>query len=320
MRGSGVLPERDGIPPSRVFLPEGAWENLFEFLSERFPRIPAAILSRRLQEGDIVDEEGRPQRGDTPYRAGSWLWYYREVPDEVPAPFPLEMLYRDDRLVVVDKPHFMATTPGGRYLRHTALVRLRSELGMPGLSPMHRLDRDTAGVLMFCADPQFRGRYQALFQTREVRKEYEAVARVPAGLALPLVHRSRLEEVPGRFVMRETSGPPNSETRVELLRWLDGDGLAHLRLLPVTGRKHQLRAHLSALGMPILNDGFYPWTPDDSPPEDDFDRPLQLLARAVEFRDPVDGRLHRFESRRTLKAVARGMCLAALAARKEEPP
>ncbi len=298
-----MLPERDGIPPSRVYLPEGAWENLLEFLCQRFPRIPPAVLRQRLDTGDIVDENGLPQRADSLYRAGRWLWYYREVPDEAPLPFELTLLHRDDRLVVVDKPHFMATTPGGRYLRHTALVRLRKELGLSGLSPIHRLDRDTAGVLMFCAAPQFRGRYQALFQTRAVHKEYEAVARVPAGLTLPLLHRSRLEEVPGRFVMRETAGEPNSETRIELLQWMDGEGLAHLRLTPVTGRKHQLRVHMSALGMPIRNDGFYPWTPDSTPAEDDFDRPLQLLARAVEFHDPLDGTLRRFESGRTLKAV-----------------
>lgn len=322
-----MLPERGGIPPSRVYLPEGPWETLLEFLRQRFPRIPARILEQRLENGDIVDERGVAQQAGTPYRAGQWLWYYREVPDETPVPFELIVLHRDDRLVVVDKPHFMASTPGGRYLRHTALVRARAQLGLPSLSPMHRLDRDTAGVLMFCADPSLRGRYQALFQSRSVLKEYEAVARVPPGLDLPLVHRSRLEEVPARFVMREVPGAPNSETRIELLRWLNpAERLAHLRLLPLTGRKHQLRAHLSALGMPILNDPWYstpasgevicspfellsvsadaPAGPPCETPQDAFEYPLQLLARAVEFRDPLDGSPRRYESRRVLKAVA----------------
>lgn len=297
------LPERDGIPPSRVYLPPGPWENVLDFLVERFPRLTREFLRQRLEAGDIVDDAGVPQRPDSPYRVRSWLWYYREVPDEVPVPFELPVLYRDERLVVVDKPHFMATTPSGRYLRHTALVRLRRELGLTTLSPIHRLDRETAGVLVFCVDPAYRGRYQALFQARAVAKEYEAVARLPDSLTLPMVYRSRLEEMEGRFLMHEVAGQPNSETHIDLLGRLDDEGHAHLLLRPITGRKHQLRAHLNALGMPILNDSFYPPVPlaeaEHRAPED-FGRPLQLLARAIAFRDPVDGQIRRFESRRTL--------------------
>ena len=271
---------------------------MLDFLSERFPRVPMDVLQRRLEQGEIVDEHGAPQRPDTPYRAGRWLWYYREVPDEVPVPFDLPVLYRDTRLVVVDKPHFMATTPGGQYLRHTALVRLRRELDIPTLAPMHRLDRDTAGVLVFSIQPAWRGRYQQLFQSREVYKEYLAIAEPPVGMVFPCVHRSRLEEVPGGFIMRESSGEPNSETRLEKVRVLGDGPRALLRLVPTSGRKHQLRAHLNALGMPIVNDAYYPELRPE--PADRFDRPLQLLARVVEFRDPVDGRMHRFESRRQL--------------------
>ena len=311
-----ALPERDGIPPSRVYLPEGPWERLLDFLEHRFPRLPPDILLQRLAAGEIVDEQGRPQTAGTPYRPGQWLWYYREVPDEVPVPFELPVIYRDARIVAVDKPHFMATTPGGRYLRHTALVRLRAELDLPTLAPMHRLDRDTAGVLLFSTGPAYRGRYQTLFQSRDVLKEYEAVAAPPQHLKFPLVHRSRLQELPGRFIMEEVAGEANSETQIELLQWLDDDSRcgsdaarlppeggrrALLRLLPLTGRKHQLRAHLSAIGMPILNDAYYP---EMRPrPDGDFEQPLQLLARAIEFRDPVDGRMHRFESARVLSAA-----------------
>lgn len=236
---------------------------------------------------------------DAPYHSGRWLWYYRVVPDETPLPFELPVLYRGARLLVVDKPHFMATTPGGRHLHHTALVRMRRELDLPTLSPMHRLDRETAGVLLFCIDPAYRGRYQQLFQAREVDKEYEAVAAPCAAKLFPLLHRSRLEENPGRFVMREVDGEPNSETRIELMRTLGKGPTALFRLSPLTGRKHQLRAHMSALGMPIVNDTLYPVAraPDQ---QDDFERPLQLLARSVEFRDPIDGRMRRFESRRAL--------------------
>jgi len=308
------LPERDGIPPSRVYLPEGPWESLLDFLSERFPRLSREFLHSRLVAGEIVDARGVAPPPDAPYRPGGWLWYYRDVPDEIPVPFDLPVLHRDERLVVVDKPHFMATTPAGRYLRHTALVRLRKQLGLSTLSPIHRLDRETAGVLLFCVDPACRGRYQALFQAREVHKEYEAVAAAPADLDFPLVYRSRLEEMPGRFLMHEVPGEANSETRIELLDWLDVNGWAHLRLQPITGRKHQLRVHMSALGMPILNDGFYPPAPYDETietrTEDDFERPLQLLARAIEFRDPVDGRQRRFESRRSLLCVQAAKSMA----------
>lgn len=300
-----ALPGRDGIPPSRVYLPDGPWERLLDFLSERFPRVPPDILLRRLESGDIVDENGTPQAADALYESGRWLWYYREVPDETPVPFDLPVLHRDERLLVVDKPHFMASTPGGRYLRHTALVRLRNEFDLPTLSPMHRLDRETAGVLLFCVDPAYRGRYQSLFQARDVLKEYEAVAMPRADLAFPITHRSRLQEVPGAFVIHEVDGEPNSETRVELLQRLRDTPAALFRLLPTSGRKHQLRAHMSALGMPIINDAFYPEARPPGQP-DDFDRPLQLLARAIEFRDPVDGRMRRYESRRALSWTQRG--------------
>lgn len=297
-----------GIPRSRVYLKEGPWLTLFDFLCERFPRLPPETLLQRLAAGDMVDDAGRAQRPDEPYRAGQWLWYYREVPDETPVPFEVPVLYRDARLLVVDKPHFMATAPSGPYLLHTALVRMRRELDLPDLSPIHRLDRDTAGVLMFCIDPAWRGRYQSLFQAREVHKEYEAVAAAQPPVVLPMTYRSRLEERPGSFLMREIPGEPNSETRIELLRSLAGSELAHLRLLPITGRKHQLRAHMRALGMPIVNDAFYhpdlENEPGDPPGQKRFEKPLQLLARAVEFRDPVEGRLQRFESRRVLQEVA----------------
>jgi tRNA pseudouridine32 synthase/23S rRNA pseudouridine746 synthase len=298
-----ALPDKGGIPPSRVHLPAGAWVTLLDFLIERFPRVPIPILERRLAAGEIVDDAGIPQRGASPHIGGRWLWYYREVDNETPVPFELEVLHHDDRLVVVDKPHFLASTPGGRYLRHTALVRLRNTLGLPDLSPIHRLDRETAGVLLFCVDPAYRGRYQVLFQQRDVRKVYEAVAVPPPGLIFPLVRHSCLKEVPGRFVMQETREVPNSETRVTLIRTLGPQGTALFQLEPVTGRKHQLRVHMSALGMPILHDPWYPVARGVDEP-DDFDHPLQLLARAVEFRDPVDGRMRRFESARQLMAVA----------------
>lgn len=297
------LPVRDGIAPSRVYLPMGPWATVFDFLAERFRFMPADLLRQRLENGDIVDEAGSPQRPDSPYVPHRWLWYYRIVPDEPVVPFELDILHADDRIIVIDKPHFLASIPGGRHLRETALTRLRDRFGLPGLTPVHRLDRDTAGVMLFCRDPASRGAYQSLFQSREVAKEYEAIAPWRDDLSLPYVHRSRLEPGEPHFTVVETPGKPNSETRIELIARCGP--LAHYRLLPTTGRKHQLRAHMSALGIPICNDTFYPrWQPP--PMEDDYSRPLQLLARAVEFVDPFSRQPRRFESRRELCSLAGG--------------
>ncbi len=294
------LPVRDGVTPSRVWLPQGAWATLADFLLERFAHLPPDILLARLAQGDIVDEYGLAQQGHSPYLPLRWLWYYREVPTETVIPYDLPVLFRDRYLVAVDKPHFLASIPGGRYLQETALIRLRRALDMPDLSPIHRLDRDTAGVMLFCADPASRGAYQTLFQSRAVHKEYEAIAPLSSQMSLPQVYRSRLQQRAGHFTMQEVPGEHNSETHIELIA---AGAWGHYRLRPVTGRKHQLRAHMAALGIPIRHDMFYPvlCQPEDT---DDFDRPLQLLARAIAFTDPVSGVERRFESLRTLRGVA----------------
>lgn len=291
------LPLRDGVAASRVFMPQGTWPNLFAFLLDRFKYMPADVLRNRLTDGGIVDEAGVAQTLSSPYQPLRWLWYYREVPDETPVPFDLPVLHRDAHLVVVDKPHFLPSIPAGRHLRETALTRLRDRFDLPELSPIHRLDRDTAGVMLFCVDRASRGAYQVLFQSRRVNKEYEAVAGVRADLCLPCVRRSRIEAKSPGFMVHEVGGLPNSETQFELI---DRRGeLGYYRLRPRTGRKHQLRLHMSALGIPICNDRFYPelLAYRDA---DDFSDPLQLLARAIEFDDPFSGRPRRFESQRQL--------------------
>lgn len=261
-----------------------------------------AVLRQRLERGDIVDDQGRALALDSPYTPGVRIWYYREVPDEVPVPFAATILHRDERLLVVDKPHFLATLPGGRHLRETVLSRLRVALDLPELTPIHRLDRETAGIVLFCLHAPSRGAYQQLFAERAVEKTYEAVARFRPDLALPCVHRSRLQESrrDGRhfFTMEEVAGAPNSETHIELLaQWGEW---AHYRLRPHTGRKHQLRAHMAALGMPIKND---PWYPVVQAQKEDYAHPLQLLAREIAFTDPVTGELRCFRSQRELAGV-----------------
>jgi len=290
------LPTRDGVAPSYLWLPEGQWPNLLTFLVERFPHVGEAVLRQRLARGELVDDAGLPLSADSPYCTGRRIHYYREVPHEPAVPFEETVLFRDQRLLVVDKPHFLAMIPAGRHLRETVLARLRTKLELPQLTPVHRLDRETAGVVLFCLDPASRGAYQRMFEQRTVRKTYEALAPYRAELALPRVHKSRLEESEDFFLMREVAGEPNSETRIELIEQRGEQAL--YRLYPHTGKKHQLRAHLAALGIPICNDRWYPELQPDGP--DDYARSLKLLARAIEFTDPFSGELRRFESRRGL--------------------
>ncbi|WP_454008577.1 pseudouridine synthase [Alcaligenes phenolicus] len=297
------VPSRGGVSPSKVWCPRGPWLLLEEFLLERFPHVSPEVLLDRLARGDILDQDGVPQHFGSPYQPDRWLWYFRMVENEAVVPFDMPVLYADERLIAVDKPHFLATTPGGRYLYETALTRLRRDFGEDGISPIHRLDRETAGILLFCRDPAARGAYQSLFQQGGIEKEYEAVAPFQEKLANGLLYSSCMKEVPGKFVMCEVEGEANSSTEIICERhWQDEQGqeLALYRLRPKSGRKHQLRVHLSSLGAPIINDVFYP----ELLPErdaDDFSQPLQLLARHIAFVDPITGEQRRLSSQRQLE-------------------
>ncbi|MFJ6948310.1 pseudouridine synthase [Streptomyces wuyuanensis] len=293
------LPQRDGIDPVRLRLPEdpaGAWPTVRDHLVHRFAgAVGAERVDAMLRDGRFVGTDG-PVAPDEPYAAGRYVWFHRDFAPEAPVPFRIGIVHRDERLVVADKPHFLATTPRGSHITETALARLRRDLGLPGLQPAHRLDRLTAGLVLFVVRPQDRGAYQALFRDRRVRKEYEAVAPHDPEVALPVTVRSRIEKERGVPAAREVPGEPNSESRIELLE--RRGGLGRYRLLPATGRTHQLRVHMSGLGLPILGDPLYPAVLPEGP--EDFSRPLQLLARALEFTDPVTGEPCRFTSRRRL--------------------
>ncbi len=250
-----------------------------------------------LAEGAIVDLEG-PIAPDAPYVPGGAIWFHRDLPVETEVPFPITIVHRDEDLLVVDKPHFLSTIPRGRHILQTALVRLRRELDLPDLIPAHRLDRTTAGLVLFVVNPARRGAYQTMFQKRRVQKEYEAIARYDPDLELPRTVRSRI--VKERNVLRafEVDGEPNAETRIELLEHR-GES-ARYRLIPHTGRTHQLRLHMNGLGIPILGDDFYPEITDR--PIDDFTRPLQLLAATLRFIDPISREPRTFHTTRTLQA------------------
>ncbi|WP_329212743.1 RluA family pseudouridine synthase [Streptomyces sp. NBC_00683] len=291
------LPQRDGIDPVRVRLPEdpdGVWGCVRDHLLDRFAgAVGAQRVDAMLAEGLFVGADGGAVRGDEPYTAGRYLWFHRDFAPEEPVPFPVGVVYRDEHLVIADKPHFLATTPRGRHITETAVARLRRELDLPELQPAHRLDRLTAGLVLFVVRPGERGAYQTLFRDRLVRKEYEAVAPYDPGVALPRTVRSRIVKERGVIAAREEPGEANSESRIELLE--HRGGLGRYRLLPATGRTHQLRVHMNALGLPLVHDPVYPVVEPERD-RDDYTRPLQLLARVLEFTDPVTGCPHRFES------------------------
>ena len=277
---------------SRLQLPPGPWGTVLEALCAHFSHVDRAQWLARMQGGQVLDAAGTVLLPEAVFRVGLEIQYFRDVPDEVPVPFEARVLHADAHLVVADKPAFLPVTPSGRYLEHTLLRRLVRQFDNPDLVPLHRIDRATSGLVLFSANPASRGAYQALFRLRRVQKTYLALAAPLPGLPLPHVRRSRL--VPGDpfFRMQEIEGEPNCETRVDL----DADlGAAwRYRLTPVTGRKHQLRVHMAALGAPIQDDDLYPNLRLAS--QEDTTRPLKLLAKALAFADPLTGEPRRFES------------------------
>ena len=290
------LPVRDGVAPSYMWVQDLEPGAALPYLLARFADVLESTWRSRMARGEVVDGAGVALAPDSMLRRGLRIWYYRELDDETPIPFDEQILYRDEHLLVVDKPHFLPTTPGGRFLHQSLLVRLKDKLGEQQLIPIHRLDRETAGVVLFSLREESRGAYQSLFQQRSVEKVYEALAGPMAGRAFPFIHRSRMVEGTPFFRMEEAAGEPNSETLVDVIE-ARGSQLLY-RLQPRTGRKHQLRVHMAALGAPIQNDAFYPVALPER--EDDFSHPLKLLARAIAFDDPLSGERRRFESVRVL--------------------
>jgi tRNA pseudouridine32 synthase/23S rRNA pseudouridine746 synthase len=282
----------DGLTASRLQLPPGTWPTVLDCLCDRFPAITRLQWLDRMARGRVMDGYGHPLSAGSPYRVGMEVHYYREVRDEPRIPFDEAVLHLDAHLLVADKPHFLPVTPAGGHVHETLLARLIRRTGNHDLVPLHRIDRDTAGLVLFSVDPASRTRYQALFRESRINKAYEAIAPPLHDVVFPCTRRSRL--MPGEpfFRVQEVAGVANSESRIDVLARGEGDW--RYALSPVTGRKHQLRVHMAALGAPIRNDAVYPALAQRA--ADDFSMPLQLLAKRVSFVDPLTGIPRRFES------------------------
>lgn len=263
---------------------------------------------RRVRSGEVVLGDGTRVEATTPYRPGASAYLYRDLPVEVEVPGELTVLLHDEEtgLLAVDKPPFLATMPRGRHVAQTAVVRLRRSLGLPEISPVHRLDRLTSGVLLLTTRREARSAYQRMVQEGGLAKTYLALAPLRDDLELPVTVRDRLVKRRGRLQAEVEDGPVNAVTHVALEDELDvqGERVGRYRLTPTTGQTHQLRVHLAGLGIPILGDPLYPQVRDVAP--DDLTTPLQLLAAAVRFTDPVSGAERRVVSRRSLPVAPSG--------------
>ncbi|TFD61821.1 pseudouridine synthase [Cryobacterium sp. Hh38] len=293
------LPQRHGLEAAWVCTPERAqhplWDTMGAWLDERLSEF--VDVAGFLAQGRLVYESGTAVAGLDPYRPHTFVWFHRDLAAETFVPGPIHLIYRDDRLVVIDKPAFLSTIPRGRHVVQSVVVRLRAELGLPELSPLHRLDRVTSGLVVLATERRWRGAYQSMFQRQEVSKTYRALAPLLPSLDLPVTVRNHLTTRRGQWQAEVLpDAPANAESLIELDSVIDGLGV--YRLTPRTGRTHQLRMHMLGLGIPINEDPIYPVVREIA--IDDFTRPLQLLANAVRFTDPIDGRPRQFASVRTL--------------------
>jgi len=285
---------------STVRLPAGSWETVLDCLCSHFAAVSRQQWLQRMAGGRVLDADRQAIGPQHRYRAGLVVHYFREVPHERPIAGNERIIHCDEHLVVADKPHFLPVIPAGRFVRETLLARLIARLRNPDLVPLHRIDRDTAGLVMFSACRATRGRYQALFRDARIEKHYEAIAPALPDLDLPHTRATRLAVGAPFFRMCEVDGPANARTRVELLsRVVAGHAdrpLTHwrYRLTPFTGKKHQLRVHMAALGAAIVNDPFYPDLLEER--NDDCRAPLKLLARELSFADPLTGAPRAFRS------------------------
>jgi tRNA pseudouridine32 synthase/23S rRNA pseudouridine746 synthase len=292
----------EGVSASRVFLPaDQTHSNILEFFIAQFPHITATEWEQRFNEGLILNIEGEALSAKDPYQSNTHLMYFRRLAREPEIPFEEQILFQDEHILVADKPHFLPVTPSGLYLHQTLLNRLKKKTGIPTLSPIHRIDRDTAGLVIFSVNPDERAQYQNLFRDRVVKKVYEAIAPYSDTLIkrLPMTYKSKIEESEHFLQMQEVEGEPNTDTLIELIQI--NQPWAKYRLTPGSGKKHQLRCHLNVLGAPIKHDQIYPILTPYQEYELDFSKPLQLLAKEIAFDDPITKQMRSFGSQQKLE-------------------
>ncbi|MEB3752850.1 pseudouridylate synthase [Acinetobacter sp. MD2(2019)] len=288
---------RDGVTASKVHLPKQLKATfIYDFLCEKFPHISTTEWQQRFQDGLILNAAGEVLSITQKYQTQQHIYYYRHLAKEVLVPFEHEILFENDHLMVVDKPHFLTMSPTGQYVQETLLVRLKQQTNNPQLTPIHRLDRETAGVVLFSKQPETRSVYQNLFAAHLVHKSYHAIAAFNTTLQFPCQTAFKMQKGQPFYTMQIVAGEPNSETKIELLEHNAHWGKYLLK--PKTGKQHQLRVHLNALGIPILNDPFYPIVKHKD--EDDFSQPLQLLAKEIYFVDPITKQKMAFFSTKNL--------------------
>ena len=287
-------PMINGVSASQVYLPTQAnVQTIYQYLCQQFTHIEAAEWQQRFQDGLIYAANGDQLTTDSPYISNTHIFYYRFLAREIHVPFEHTILFENDDLLVVDKPHFLTISPTGQYVQETLLVRLKKQTNNEFLTPIHRLDRETAGVVLFCKRPEARGIYQQLFAERQVHKIYHAIAEYKAHLVFPQTLQLHLDKGQPFYTMQVIDdAKPNTETFIELMEY--NTTWAKYRLSPSTGKQHQLRVHLSYLGIPIKNDPFYPVVQHKV--DDDFSQPLQLLAKEISFKDPLTRQQMYFKS------------------------
>lgn len=285
--------------PSSVILPPVSkpYPTLLEFFIQRFPDIHGSRWQARLLAGKILDQLGDAVTPHTPYTPHQRLYYFREVEAEPRIPFDEQILFQNDEIIVACKPHFLPVIPGGRYVNECLLARLQKRTGNMALTPVHRIDRETAGIVLFSANPKTRSLYHALFARGEINKTYHALADYtqPSGQKEWWVENRIVRGEP--WCRRKVAeGDVNARSRIQLAQ-AQGDR-ARFILHPLTGKTHQLRLHMSGLGFPIVNDRYYPALQPQA--ADNYASPLQLIAKSLRFRDPVGGVEREFISEREL--------------------
>jgi tRNA pseudouridine32 synthase/23S rRNA pseudouridine746 synthase len=281
--------------PSKLSLPQKnpGVSTVLEYLIVTFPHIKPEIWRQRMADGKVHYHDGSLITAQSLFQPQQRIYYYREVESESSIPFKESIIFQDQHILVAYKPHFLAVTAGGIFVNECLQTRLRNSTGIESLQALHRIDRVTAGLVLFSVNPDTRHCYHHLFETRQIHKTYQAIANIKEGEKLigqTWEVENRIVRSTPRFRMQVTNGNANSHSLIRCLQQTADKALFELN--PITGKTHQLRVHMQSLGWPILNDKYYPQLQPQS--ADDFLAPLQLLAKELQFIDPVTQQPRRF--------------------------